>query len=481
MPNFLERLYPLVPVPLQNLGVSLYGLVWKHERLGGKFKEFVSGFRERDRWPRERMQAYLEKELQRMLCHAFDAVPYYQNAWQKSGITRRDLEQIRLEQLSRLPITPKKDLRSAPDAFVAQNVAQREKLHRYFSSGSTGTPVTSICTADDHRRFIAAREVRSFGWAKTSLHAPRSMIGGRLIVPRGVSQPPFHRYNRAERQLYFSAYHISPATIEHYVRALNHYQPVVLTGYAQSHFLLARMMSEQELSLDYEPVAAVLSSEKLTRTMKVIIKRALRTRAYEEYGAVENCALATECECGRLHAHFDFGILEIIDDNGCPVPPGVDGRLICTGLLNEAQPLIRYEIGDLAVWSTEPCPCDRNHLPVLKEIVGRLEDVIVGPDGRQLVRFHWVFIDLPEILEGQIVQETLDRFTVNVVTRNEVNAEIISTIQQRFLERLGPVSVRVERVPEIPRTERGKFRAVISNVPREERPTPTHHHLVNSL
>ncbi|MBA4147183.1 MAG: phenylacetate--CoA ligase family protein [Verrucomicrobia bacterium] len=474
MAHFLERLYPYVPVSIQNLGISIFGLAWKRERLGGKFQEYVRGFRERDRWSPEEMQEYVQTELSRVLRHAFEHVPYYRKKWQRAGINKNDLEGITPKRLSHLPVTPKTDLRSDPDSFVAQKTKGQEKLLRYQSSGSTGTPITAVCTADDHRRFIAAREVRSLGWAGTSIHAPRSMIGGRLVVPRGISRPPFERYNWAERQVYFSAYHISPENVRFYVDALNHYQPIVLTGYAHSHFSLARMMAEQGLTLDYEPVAAVLCSEKLTRAMKTVIKRALRTRAYEEYGAVENCVLATECECGRLHVSPDFGIMEIVDDNGHPVPPGVEGRILCTSLLNEAQPLIRYEIGDVGAWSNESCPCGRNHLPVLKEVVGRMEDVIVGPDGRQTVRFHWVFIDLPGVMEGQIIQEAVDRFTINLVTSGDSSKEVDAMIRRRFMERIGNVSVHIQRVPEIPRTDRGKFRGVISKVPLPRTHTECH-------
>ena len=45
---------------------------------------------------------------------------------------------------------------------------------------------------------------------------------------------------------------------------------------------------------------------------------------------------------------------------------------------------------------------------MLKEIVGRLEDVVVGPDGRRMVRFHGIFVGLPNVTEGQVVQRTLD-------------------------------------------------------------------------
>jgi len=208
----------------------------------------------------------------------------------------------------------------------------------------------------------------------------------------------------------------------------------------------------------------VLSSEKLTPSMKTVLLQSFRARAYEEYGSVENCGLATECEHGRLHANQDFGIIEIVDDQGRRVLPGVEGRVLCTSLCNEAQLLIRYEIGDIAAWSNEVCPCGRGHLPVFKEIVGRLEDVVTGPDGRQMVRFHGIFIGLPNVLEGQVIQEAVDRFTVRLVTLDSFNDHDAQVIRGRFEERLGNVRVTLERLPEIPRTEWGKFRAVISQV-----------------
>ena len=463
MGSAFESLYPKVPVWVQNLGISLYGLAWRRERLGGRFAEYVQAFRERDAWPVPRFQNYLGAELRIVLRRAFLEVPYYGRAWRAAGITAEDLAGFDVGDLERLPITPKTDLRAQPEAFVSGSVAG-QRLHRYQSSGTTGTPVTAICTADGHRRFIAAREARSFGWAGTSIRSPRSMIGGRLVVPKASAKPPFHRYNWAEQQLYFSAFHISPAHAVHYVSALNRYQPRVFTGYAYSHYLLARMMLDQGLPLDYEPEALVLGSEKLTPEMKRVIRQAFRAQAYEEYGCVENCLLATECEHGRLHVSPDFGIVEIVDDRGQAVPPGAEGRILCTSLLNEAQPLIRYEIGDLGAWSDEECPCGRNHLPVLKEVIGRLEDVVTGPDGRQMVRFHGIFIDLPNVLEGQVIQEALDRFTVRIVALDGFGEREAQVIRQRFLDRLGQVHLNLERVAQIPRTERGKFRAVVSRI-----------------
>jgi len=448
----------------QNLGISLYGLFYARERLGGVFANQVMEFRARDNWSPERMQAFLERRLRAVLLHAFHEVPYYSQTWRATGFSDEYFERLTISDLPRIPVTPKSELVRNADSFIARDVAARRKLHRYYSSGSTGTPVTSILSAEDHQRFIAAREVRSFGWAGTSLREPRAMLGGRLIVPRAHSRPPYYRYNWTERQVYLSAFHISPGRVYNYVEGLRRYRPRVLTGYAHSYYTLARMMLEQRLQLGYTPTALVLSSEKLTMEMKIVIQRAFGARAYEEYSSVENCGLATECEEGRLHISPDFGIVEIVDRQGQSVPLGEEGRIVCTGLLAEAQPLIRYDIGDVGAFCKSKCPCGRDHLPVLREISGRAEDVIIGPDGREMVRFHGLFIGLPNVLEGQVIQEQLDFIRVRVVARPGFDNDEQRLICRRLSERLGEVRVVVERVAAIERTERGKFRGVISRL-----------------
>jgi phenylacetate-CoA ligase len=297
------------------------------------------------------------------------------------------------------------------------------------------------------------------------------MIGGQPVVSTGRARPPYYRYNFAERQVYFSAYHISAETVANYVEGFNRHRPESVTGYAFSQFAVARLMLEQGLTFDFTPRSAITSSERLTDRMRQTIHRAWGCRAYEEYGSVENCGLATECEEGSLHVSPDFGIVEIVDNEGHPAGPGVEGRVVCTGLLNDVQYLVRYEIGDTAVWSGRRCTCGRDHLPVLDAVTGRVEDVVVGPDRRELVRFHFVFVGLAGVVEGQVVQETLDRFTVRVVTEAGFGDEQVKEIQKRFNDRLGPVTVRVERVSALERTSRGKIRAVISHIRRGD-PAP---------
>ena len=186
------------------------------------------------------------------------------------------------------------------------------------------------------------------------------------------------------------------------------------------------------------------------------------------YSGVEACCLASECEHHSLHVSPDVGIVEIVNKRGEHARPGEEGEIIATGLLNFDQPLIRYRTGDLAVWSDSPCPCGRN-MPVIKELVGRLEDTVIGPDGQEMVRFHGILIGIPGVREGQFIQESLVEFTVRVVAPHGLAPAEEKTICDRVRARLGDVSVTIEKVESIERTARGKFKAVISKISADER------------
>jgi phenylacetate-CoA ligase len=105
-------------------------------------------------------------------------------------------------------------------------------------------------------------------------------------------------------------------------------------------------------------------------------------------------------------------------------------------------------------------------MPILKEVVGRLEDVVVGPDGRLMVRFHGIFVDQPHIREGQIIQEAIDHIRVKVVAADGFGEADVRDVVQRVHQRLtSAVRVEVETVSSIPRSKAGKFQAVINRMP----------------
>jgi phenylacetate-CoA ligase len=457
----LDTLYARLPVWAQHIAVSSYGVYWRWLRFGLGFERALAEYIARERFSAEEWRDWQQRRLRELLTIAATEVPYYRQTW--SEIERRAACAGRLADL---PLLEKDAVRRSPQAFL-RATAERLKLYVFHTSGSTGMPIATYWTRAEMQRAMALREARSARWAGVSFNLPRATFSGRMVEPDAESRGPFHRFNAAERQVYLSAFHLRPETTRRYAEALAHHHVKWLTGYAVSSSLLAKFLLAEGIEVPLK--AVVTTSEKLTREMRDSIARAFGCRAYEEYSTVENASFASECERGRLHVSPDAGIIEILRPDGSACLPEEEGEVVVTGLLRDHQPLIRYRLGDVAAWSAERCPCGRA-MPVLKEIVGRLEDVVTGPDGRQMVRFHGVFVDQPHVFEGQIVQEARDRIRVRVVPADGFAEADAREIARRIRQRLGPqVKVEVERVDRISRSGAGKFKAVISRCDETER------------
>ena len=204
--------------------------------------------------------------------------------------------------------------------------------------------------------------------------------------------------------------------------------------------------------------AIFTTSETVTDEARKRIETAFQCRIYDRYCAVEMCLFASQCEHGSYHVSPDVGIIEIVNSKGEALAPGEIGEIICTGLQNTLQPLIRYRIGDVARWAIDQkCPCGRT-MPILEAVEGRFEDICYTADGRQVLRFDTVFKGIENIREAQVVQETLESFTVNVVpAKGFYSSHDIEQIKHNMRLHVGNVQTHVNRLDRIPRTPSGKF------------------------
>jgi len=459
----LDKLYAQLPVAAQHVAVSAFGAYWHWLRFGPGYRESVRGYRDRERLDAPSWRRYVHDRTRELLTAASSRVPYYRETW-----SAREKEAARAGRLQDVPLTPKDPLRTSPESFLRDDRLDESRLV-FHTSGSTGTPIASIWTRRELRNSLALREVRSANWAAVSFREPRATFSGRMVVPDPSSRGPFHRFNVVERQVYLSAFHLRRDTADAYVAALRKHRVQWMTGYAVSYYLLAKFVLER--GLEVPPMHAIVTtSEKVTPQMRETMERAFGCRVFEEYSTVENAMFASECAQGRLHVSEDAGVIEILRPDGSACEPEEEGEVVATCLMRDLQPLIRFKTSDLAAWSGEPCPCGLP-MPVLKEVVGRIEDVIIGPDGRQLVRFHGVFTDQPHVVEGQVVQEALTRIRVRIVAAPGFGESDALDIVRRVQQRLGTgVEVAVELVDHIPRSANGKFKAVVSLLRGAEAP-----------
>lgn len=430
--------------------------------MGKGFKEELLNWKKREDYSYDDWIVYQTKELQKLLIHAFDTVPFYHNTYLKAGFKREDFLNFQLKDLKSLPYLEKDDLRKHGKTELLSN--SREKGQFYASSGSTGKPISVFMSREFQRKWNAAYEARVRNWAGVDYTMARGMIGGRKILKDASSAPPYHRYNRAEKQTYFSAYHISEDNVLAYAKAFEEHKIDYIVGYAMSNYFLAELLIKKGITVP-KLKAVLTSSEKLTSEMREAFQKAYGCRTFDAYSGVEACGLISEDIHGDFLFSPDSGIMEILNEDGVDVRKGEVGEIVATGLLNYDQPLIRYRIGDTVKISENQTTKSGRQMLRIDQIWGRVEDVLRSSDGKKIVRFHSIFLDIQGLIAGQIIQESLMKIHLNLVVDNTYEKSSELLFRNRVQDLLGDsVQVDIFYSESIPKNNNGKFQSVISKL-----------------
>ena len=455
--TWLLRLYHALPAPLWPVAAGLRGWWLRRWRYGAETERLAAEALAREAWTPAQWDAWRQPRLSALLERAATRVPYYRDWWLQQGGGPE-----RWRELANWPVLEKETVRGAPEAFLADDCAPRRMFPEH-TSGTSGTPVRLWWSRDTVRRWYALFEARWRRWYGVGRDDRWAILGGQLVVPSARRRPPFWVWNAPMRQLYLSSQHLSPATAAAYVGALHRYRVTYLFGYSSALASLAAEITRQ--GLRPPPLRVVITNaEPLLAWQRAGIQTAFVCPVRETYGMAEIVTAAGECEHGRMHLWPEAGVVEVVTPDGAAAFAGAVGDLVCTGLVNDDMPLIRYRLGDrgrLGPVDGGSCPCGRR-LPVLLEVEGRCDDVVVTPSGRRLGRLDPVFKGDMAIREAQIIQEAPERLRVLVVPAAGFGPAAAGEIRERLLARLEPgMAVAVETVAAIPREANGKFRAVV--------------------
>jgi phenylacetate-CoA ligase len=160
------------------------------------------------------------------------------------------------------------------------------------------------------------------------------------------------------------------------VAQLNAFQPAVLAPYATTAALLAT--EQQAGRLRIRPALVALAAEGLPDGEPARIAAAFGAVVGNSYAATECPFLSYSCREGWLHVNADWAILEPVDAQHRPTPPGEQSHsVLVTNLANLVQPILRYDLGDSVLQRPDPCPCG-NPLPAIR-VQGRTADLLTFP------------------------------------------------------------------------------------------------------
>jgi phenylacetate-CoA ligase len=460
----LKDFYDKMPVFVQNLMTSLYGLQHRRRVHGRYYPIYLEALKKSQWYSLEELKELQNSQLRRFISYAYDHSPYWHRIFSELGFKPDMIK--RAEDLHLLPLLEKETVRQHIESIISdeyRNGVKRKEAVPVHTSGTTGKALHLTLSRECWEREYAFRDLhRSWGGIKPGDRI--ATFAGHPVVPTDRMKPPFWRENWTENQVVFSSQHIAPHTLHHYVEKLIKFQPDLIHGYPSALYLVALYLDAQGIRA-IRPKAVYTHSETLLDYQRDLLERVFGCKVFNWYGNTEMCANIVECEKGSLHVKLEHSVVEFLRPDGEPAKPGEIGEMVCTGFGNYATPLIRYRVGDVAVVSDRSCSCGRAG-PLVKEVVGRVEDIIVTPDGRHVGRLDHVFKDMLNVVEAQIIQEDINSVLIRIVKRPGFGENDMHLLERELRLRLGPIiNLQYEFVNQIPREPNGKFRFAISKVP----------------
>lgn len=453
---FASRIYKSSPIWLQERVIGLRAEFRKVLREGRQFQTMYKEVLGQERLSRSELEVLQLEKLTAILSTARKHVPYYSSIFHSLGITELDI--CSFSDFAKLPILTKTE--------VANNYSQLQSTQRHwpiFSSSTSGTTGTPLKLSQD---LAAINWENAFIWRQLKWTGFRNgdrtaWIRGDMIVPIEQVNPPYWRLDRWSKMLMMSSYHLSESNAPHYIQALQQWQPRIIQAYPSSVVFLAKFLDGEGLSYSGQGLKAIVtSSETLLPWQRELVENVFGVQVFDWYGNAERVVAIGTCERRRYHVMSDYGHTEFVKIEND------EYEIVSTGFNNQVMPLIRYRTGDRVELGEDgdTCDCGRS-FPIVKRVMGRVEDNIKTPEGRSVGRLDHIFKGVVNVVESQLEQNSIDELIIRVVPAANYSTADRDAILKNTQERLGSdITISIEEVVSIPRTKNGKVRFVVSNV-----------------
>jgi phenylacetate-CoA ligase len=426
------------------------------------YKRYCGFLEESQWWAQGALEKYQGQRLRELLEYAYDNVPYYGEVFKKNRLLPSDFKS--LDDLRKLPVLRKEDVVSNFDKLIAKQFSRagkRRHLAKRYTGGSTGTPM------------LFYHDRRSMVW-REAFFAYRNKSAGLNPGDKFVwiCSTPFSGERRGSKLPYkfvpgglmLSSLAPGPQQFEEYLKLINKFQPDYVAGLPSLVYDLACFSGSANGDIRFGVFFS--TSENLHNFQKEKIRKQFSCEIFDYYSSQEIHNLACECRVHKgMHVEMRHVVLEIAGSGGQPLPRGERGKILCTGLINRAMPLIRYDTGDVGLVSQRSCSCGRG-LALLEGFEGRETDVICYKGRRFYATALSVIVEeFNNIKECQFIQEGERSLRVNIVrsdlhTQNDT-LRLVQRLKRLFDDEL---ALNINFVDSIPRGPAGKFKFIINSL-----------------
>lgn len=353
-------------------------------------------FAARERWPRAKLLSQQQRALDELVHYAVLHCPFYQRLYQEVDLTAPI-------NLASLPITTKEMVMGQLDEVLTPEELSAEEVHSHVEKAKVEylkgsyRPLRTAGTSG--LKGICVYSIGEWGIVLAAILRWHRIMGVRPKLFRTIRfanvcaanalHGSYQGASSSERICYDVRTFDAMDPVPQLVNALNEFQPLVLNSYPSIAAILAHEQLKGRLKIRPKVVCTV--GEMRTAGMTEKIRRAWGVEPFDMYASSEVMVIGVDCRHHQgIHIFEDALILEVVDEEHRPVPPGTLGNsLLLTNLFNYTQPLIRYEISDQLSVTDAPCRCG---LPFarIEQIDGRSDDILIlpGRNGQDEVQVH---------------------------------------------------------------------------------------------
>lgn len=371
-----------------------------------------------------------QRRLRELVAYVKENSPYFSKLYEGTDETTP---------LSALPVTNKKEMMEHFDEWLTDRSITREQVEYFMSdlsnvgkklngkylvyttSGSTGNPC--IVLYDDTtinvssaigvlRSFARKEDMKKFmksGGKTIALFADNGFYLGCGSVKYNLRKMPWKKNKMRTCDVRKPTQEI--------VDILNAFQPSMIGCYPTALELMAA--EQKKGNLHIHPAIIMTGGEHLDDRVRDYLSRVFGCYVQTNYSCTEGGTIACECTEKHFHINDDWVILEAVDENNIPVPPGTQSsKVLLTNLANRTCPFIRFEITDRITLNNAPCKCGSTKPWLTLE--GRTDDILTFGSGVRIapLSLYAILKEVHGIERFQLVQHNENRLELRLVAAN---------------------------------------------------------------
>ncbi|KGM97507.1 capsular biosynthesis protein [Clostridium novyi A str. 4552] len=440
----------------------LYYSIPDYRRYSNVFRENYDFLNESQWWDKQKQKEYQILQLQKIIKHSYETVPYYTNLFNEYGIDYKQIQDF--SDMKKIPYLTKQIIQDNLEDLIS-NKFYKNEVGYATTGGSTGTPMGFYIDS----KYDKAREWAFIAhmWSRVGYDVRRV---NRCVILRG-NVPNKGIYEYKNRDLILSSFKLTEENMDKYIDLIEKFDPDFIQAYPSSIIILSKYINETNRKINCKNLKSIIcASENIYEAQRNDIEKAFGVRVYSFYGHTEHACIGGECEKSNYyHIQSEYGYMELIDeyDNQITNENGL-GEIVATGFNNYVVPFIRYKTCDIAVNTNEKCSCGRNY-KLIKKIDGRKQEQIITKSKAKVALTSIIYAQhfdiMGKIKNWQMQQDEVGKIKFRIQKEKGLNNEELSEIANKIKIALNDdLDVTINIVEEIERTKRGKHKFLIQNL-----------------